>query len=1205
MALAANPEKKYLLIRSAEEVFPTDALEEIKSERMVTMDEEATFPPCRVEIVLGLAGRFFVILPTGITTKLPFACNAPFIQDPARLKIKEPDISPTNRWLLKRIGDLAGSSLLAWLKNEELRQEERASAYNLLSDVDRKDFSLEGICATLVEEAIDDAICETECLLTETGKLASWGSCASVPDTLLKVWDREQIVKNITNDLDILSSAIIRADQQKLSNWQAIQAVNKSHLLSTLKAKRLPRPSSWKRLMLLWEYLSEDVTTTRYGWGGKNLDVHIVPIQGSDLLYCANEVSRIGEKRLLHTEEDWSFLAEYLLVLDPNWPRFLGEQRRKAEGQKDNDLRMVVESAHDLLEKLGLTQTSDASILIRRVAEQLFAKEDCTHKDCIRLAQIAAALNADVSEEFEYINSNGLRIYVDEYAISNAAHNLDLYISEEWLSEHILHDDYDIRISCDEKEWSQWAASTRSGLLGFVPIEKTKDSIYGRSQIQRFAKNRGYEGGLHFHFVTHNFIVNDFDFSTDHWNHWDSLSKNDSSFWGKLFLYIIKQPAAFWSDCLSSTISQIATSGTVRQLYCDNLPSSWIIKFRDLPCLQDTRGNYRQPSDLLRRTPDTEALLDVEPFLHAEYDTEALRPLLIALGVRDTPTGPTRILSRLRQLATVENPPLYELEKWYHRIDKIADKCSSEEFQEIRDAFTHEKLILSDNNAWCMTSEVFLAADEDEAPGVAVLHPSFTEFVIWRKLGIAERPTGEMALEWLSNLESGKALSTDEARRVRSLLPRYPERIWSECGHWLNLEGEWVPIDELSYSVSMQTLVPWKNLFTKIKAQTADFQKIPFEISSRTPFTRLASLSSSIQNHLDKSFQMLTSPQEKPWLNTLGHWMKRILLDGSEEEILRIRNLASRLAKTRWQRVSNLRIVPYIEGRPVGTPRIVDALWDDLFIYVTSESQAKMFKPIVNALGREFDKPELIDAIQSCYDRSSTFISEYIANNFKILSEDALAPTIPSSKPDEQKKETAQDAVTHPRNLVPGEVSNESPFAPIGEKGQTAASFTENLQENPDALGGEVNSTEDCDNGYSAPLKRPPSPPKPSLIERFALASGFQKSSSGHRFYQPDTGEYLERVYGNSFPWERYSATGELLQCYWDKDVCLENEALQIGADVWDLCTENPQKYSLLLSDSGGEPVEYSGETITILREREQLKVFPANYRVVYEHNTK
>ena len=51
---------KFLLVRSQEEEFPVAALNEIRDERMAD-DEETAFPPCRVEIVLGMKGRLFVV----------------------------------------------------------------------------------------------------------------------------------------------------------------------------------------------------------------------------------------------------------------------------------------------------------------------------------------------------------------------------------------------------------------------------------------------------------------------------------------------------------------------------------------------------------------------------------------------------------------------------------------------------------------------------------------------------------------------------------------------------------------------------------------------------------------------------------------------------------------------------------------------------------------------------------------------------------------------------------------------------------------------------------------------------------------------------------------------------------------------------------------------------------------------------------------
>ena len=80
MALYEDQDEAYLLVRSDAEAFPEAALDEIRQERMLSVEEETDFPPCKIEIVLGAKGRLYVVLPTGIETALPFACNAPFIQ---------------------------------------------------------------------------------------------------------------------------------------------------------------------------------------------------------------------------------------------------------------------------------------------------------------------------------------------------------------------------------------------------------------------------------------------------------------------------------------------------------------------------------------------------------------------------------------------------------------------------------------------------------------------------------------------------------------------------------------------------------------------------------------------------------------------------------------------------------------------------------------------------------------------------------------------------------------------------------------------------------------------------------------------------------------------------------------------------------------------------------------------------------------------
>lgn len=844
MSLSSSPEKKHLLIRSSAEDFPAEALEEIRQERMVSVDEDSTFPPCRVEIVLGLEGRLFVILPTGVTTDLPFACNAPFVQDPARVKIKDPETSPTNRWLLHRAGELAAKALLAWVSDETLDADQRAQAYRLLSDVDREDNSLEGSCAATIEQAIDDTLGESRFLMTEAGGLVAREECQTVPPLLLDVWSHDQVAAFFADEEQaILSRYVSSSDRKKLANWGCVDIVAKPDILQVLEAKHLPRPGSWRQLMMLWAYISDEVSAHRYY--SSHTNVKVVPVQGRDVLYAADEVVRLGEKKLLQSEKDWNFLAQHLLVLNQNWPRFLAEQRRRAEDRDDEPLGQVVEDAYDLLEKLGLTQASDVSEVIQQVASDFFGQEDCDIEDCIRLAQLAASLGAAVSESFQFVTRDGYRTPVENCIVADVHNDLDAFVGEDWYEAHVLHEDYRVLLSCTEDEWRQWISSGRSGLVTFVPIRRSEERFYSTWSLQKVLKERQWDGTVGGRFSSTDYRIVDWDFAADHWSRWEEQAEESPEFWGSLLARVMEQPKKAWAECLSAHVEQIATRGRGAGNTCTaatGVPAAWIVKFRDLPCLQDTRGNFRQPAELLRRTPDTESLLDVEPFVRAEFDTEATRPLLIMLGVRDTPTGPDRLLDRLRALATVDNPPVYEVEKWYHRLDQLVNKCSTDEFEEIRDAFADEKIILTEGNGWGTATEVFLAADEEDVPGAALVHPSVRHLTLWHKVGVADRPTADLAIDWLASLESGQSLSADEVRRVRSLLPRYPERIWSECGHWLNLEGEWTPTEDLVYSLTMQSLVAWKHLFKPIKQKTADLQKLSADVCEQHPFSALRPL---------------------------------------------------------------------------------------------------------------------------------------------------------------------------------------------------------------------------------------------------------------------------------------------------------------------------------------------------------------------------
>lgn len=1199
MVRSNAPDERFLLIRSVEEDFPAEAVEEIKQERMISIKEETPLPPCRVELVLGLEGRLFVILPTGVKTNLPFACNAPFVQDPARVKIKDPETSPTNRWLLQRAGRLAADAMLAWLNQTASSAEERSGAYDLFSDVDRDDNSLEGVCAAICETAFDESLEGKSFLLTEDYQLRPWEGCITVPGKLLEIWKPDQVATFFDDEArPILSRHVSAKNRKKLIHWGCVSEIEDSNVLGTLESKHLPKPETWRQLLLLWAHVSEDIAG-RYSFN-QHQGARIVPVQGQDVLYAANEVVRLGEKRLLQSEEDWEFLAKCLFVLNQNWPRFLAEQRRKAEEQDDEDLGADVEAAFRVLQALKLTDASDVSRVVQQVAESFFSADGCELEDCVRLAHIAANLGATLADSFQFVTRDDCRTHVTDSILYDERNDLDQFLPQKWYEDHALDEAYYREFkSCTKDTWREWVASGKSRLLTFAPLQKTQTSIWERSKLREALRERNPACDPYFPYVTNQFFLDDWDFTDEMWRHWRAAAREDKDFWGRLFTRIIQQPQAFWNKSASAQAYQVATTGNSQRVTTDPLVASWMLKFRRLPCIQDTRGAYRIPTELLRRTPETESLLDVEPFVRAELDTEATRPLLKLLGVGDKPTGPDSLLSRLRALATVANPPSYEVEKLYNRLDQLFDNCSTMDAQKLRQAFDDEKLILTDGGAWARAVEVFVAADEEDVPGAALVHPAVRHLSLWRKVGVAERPTAERVMDWLALLESGSPLSPDEIRRVRSLLPRYPERIWNECQHWLNLEGEWIAVSELKYSLTMQGLVAWKHLFRPIKRQTADLQKLSAEVCQQSPFSDLHSLADCIEDRIQDQLFDPDEAQQKRWLISLGRCLSRVVLE-SEDETSRVRDLARRLAKTVWQVTTTLETVPYIDGTPVGTSRQIPVLWQDECLFVENRSTAKVAKDVAQELGRVFGRQEITDAIKLCYDRPDEFIIEYAEENFELAPAEEIELPDEEVKKEESLRASGTDSVKDDKDAevvtVPDNTANNDNESP-----ETIA-LTDDEQEPSDEQhddGDEVlDDEEDDDEPVAVPVKRP-AIAKPSLMERFAASQGFRKDGA-ERFYHAD-GSWIEKVSGSAFPWERRDASSELVRCYWPKEHCIQHEPLQIAAEVWEACRRQPNLYALLLTTEDERPVEIIGKRLLDMVSQEQLVLHPAAYRLVYQ----
>lgn len=1195
MALSDNPAEEFVIARSPAEPFPDDALAEIRQERLLGIDQETEFPACRVEIVLGAKGRLYVVLPTGVTTALPFACNAPFIQDPARLKIRDLAESPTNRWLLERVGKLAATVMLQWLGKENASVAERSRAYGLFPDVDGADQCLEGASATIVEQAFGETISGQPFLLTNAGELKPAKESVILPGHLLDVWPGEQITALLDNrNRPAFSRYVSVNDREKLIHWDTIEQIGKSDVLNVLQTKHLPKPDSWPRLLKLWAYIAPEVTGYRFPLNKANL--RIVPVQGKDVLYAANQVARLGEKRLLQSEEDWEFLAAHLLVLNQNWPRFLAEQRRAVEEQSSEAGREEVEAAFAVLAAIGLGDASDVSKVVEQVAAEFFTQKSLKLADCVQLAQIAAKLGATVGTAFRFVTHDRQLRATSSVVLYDQDGAIEELFPENWCAAHLLHQEYGKSFtSCTSEEWHRWISSGRAGLPEFVPLTHKRPTLYGRHKIEAEVRRRGFGGTLAYPYKTSSFVIEDWDFEESHWHHWATLLNQDPNIWGSVVECILAQPDNFWSKAKSARVLHVATTGST-QAIVHELPPTWILRLRELPCLPDTRGFYHKPAELLLRSPETEPFMDVEPFVHGRLDREAVRPLLTLLGVRATPTGPDRLLDCLRALAKAQRPPVHEVEKWYRRLDQMMDTCSTADLADIKKAFREEKIVLTDGGGWTTVSGVFLSSDEEDVPGAEIVRASVRDLALWRKLNIADRPTVELAILWLKQLQSGASLSPDDSRRVRALLARHAARIWDECGHWLNLAGEWVPVQTLSYALTMQTLVPWSHLHEAVKQKAADLQRLSVEVTEAPPFSNLPHLASNIEERFHRNPLLSQRAVRRPWLNQLGLELQRIELDDPAETV-HVRVRANELAETFWQTTPGLEIIPYIDGVPAGTPRRAEVLWLDKVLYIEDRPLAKLARVVSQELGRAFRRQDIADAIKFCFERFPEFVTEYLEENFRLLPREAV---------DYTDDEPAETATVHTHS------DSETAEPPRAEDVLRGEELSAPTSEAPEQFANHDNSTGPEDTaedeveapiGEDTPQKTqcPAKPATPGIMERFAHAQGFRKDGQD-RFCHSD-GSWIWKPAGERF-WERRNGHGELVRNYWPKDHCLEQQPLQIEADLWGLIDKFPDMYALVLSNAQNEAVEITGSGLRAMRDGGELKLYPATYRLVYSNDS-
>jgi len=1168
--------EKLLIVESDLAPFPAEAAEEIYAERGVAA-EDLQLPACRVEIVLGLSEtkRLYVVLPTGAELSLPFSCNAPFIQDTARYAIKDPAMSPTNRWLLERTGKLVGKAMLQWLGNSELPLKDRAEAYDLLEGATEFAPGLEGACSQIIMENMLAELNGQRLVLAAGGKLARGGECVAVPEELFSVWQTDQLLKLYGSAYShLLAPEVSKSARSAIESHGLLASVDCDGALQRLEGgEGVPRPNTWPQLHALWTFVEKEIESD---WSNeRRRRMRIVPVDGSKVLHPANAVVRLSSRRDLLSAEDWKFVMDYAPTMDADWLAWISKRgpKKTTSANEEND------PGYGLLQALALHEPSPVDRIAAQASLRIFSGKQPALNHCVRIAHVMAALGASLPSGFRFVTREMFLRESSHGVVVDETGRVEDVVPASWAKEHLLHEDYSRNFgSCTADAWRQWIRTPGSGLMLFVPIMETSQHLSSRASVTRFATGRGANEPAQFHYQRADFTVVDFGFPPELARHWEMLAKKDGAIWAAVMEGVLTAPIHHWKD---ATKADIRHNGTAyyKALNCGFIPAEWIVHLRSVACLADSHGKLHLPAELLLRTPDTEPLMGVESFVRAELDIEATKQLLKLLNVRDTPTGADKLLTRLHGMSALPRPfdHLAQISRLYEALDRIAIRCAPAELAPIVEAFNRRALVLTDAGEWMTSGEISIFPDEDS--NSPTVHASLRNLPLWPRVGVSERPALERTIEWLKTLKSGAKFDAGATKRVRAALQRDPIRIWGECQHWLTLDSTWEPVAALKYRLTMQALMKWGELFPVTKGATANLQMLSADIAQLQPFVAIRNLAEAVEFRITRIVEAPDKGGAENWLPELATGLCRLKFP-SDEETGRVRKIADGLKRTTWHAFTDLDVTPYLEGVPAGEPFRPKALWQETNFYVAGQPTARLHKELAEEMARPFAHSQVADAIAACIDRTPEFVAEYLVANFELDAQAELPPgsgnAAKGSGEDESASEGPQEEAAQ-EEAAQDHPGDEQTDRPEGKEDSEDESGDEG--EEP---GGEQSSRD-----------RKEKTREPSFIARYAQSRGFSWHLDEHCYRHPN-GAKIEKGEAPFALYEHANGKGV------SKRLFVAQQSLATGVEIpyelWRLMEINPDSIALVLCDKDGQPNEWSAGEVRALKTSGQIHLHQSRF---------
>ena len=947
---------------------------------------------------------------------------------------------------------------------------------------------------------------------------------------------------------------------------------------------------------------------------------------------------RLSGRQAAIEPKDLEFVSGLINLIDPDWIEFLRVTAKEQEADESAYRGgSTIADCLAILKGVGL-DTPSSTERILSLADASIEQTYVGFEDRKRIAHIYAATETSVPPDYTYFVQDQSLVLARNGVLIDPDGILEEVLPEATLQTTLIHESYSqASESCSTSQWQAWSLSSKSRLATLPPFQNKNADFQTKQGLEEFLTSRNTSNPTEYQYKGRaSYRLRDKIFPSSLVSHFDEMLTDDPVAWASFIALLLKGDPSQWSPSLTSPVYEVSANGNDRRAKCAPVPCEWTEQLSQRACLLDTMNRPCVPGDLLVRTPQTEPLMGVEPFVKADFDTPKNRPLLEAIGCRLTPAGPEKLLGRIKALSQMEQPPIHELAKWYEAIDKVVARSSASEIVTLQEEFKQHSLIYTQSNEWAKVDEVFRFIDQDGIPDSPTIHPAISELMMWPRIGVADRPSPELVIEWLKTLPKEKRIDAKTRRRVKGCLQTFPDKIWNECGHWLSLDDRWLPIDDFKFRSTRDRTFRTSDLFPNVQAKTADLRNLNESDRSNPYFAALPDIGQHLELRLTKKISSVARDSSRTWFKKLGSCLSRVAIPDDDMKEKTIRSEAIRLSESVWRSMKSLQVTPYLDGEPAGQPFDADVVWNDQDLFVKDQSLVAVYKNLVDELSRPFGSQLVTDAIRACADRSDQFIEEYVNHHFDIAEVAAPKPEI------EQSKTTAQAAMEHPSGQLssgkmpnaPNSGSLRNDSKPEAETADTSADrlsdrsgtsldtpdnnqppINSGAQRQSDETGlraddaqvrEKINSTPSADfeiedefqelvPGKPAAAPAPKKPAKAPLIGRFAEAKGF-KWIVENQLAKNSSGEQLKRSAG-LFRWQISRAEGTVVSRLW-----LAPQSLTVGvelpAEIWNVLKQSPSDCTFVFEDNRGSPLSLSGEQILQEFETGNIKLFPATYRI-------